>query len=69
VLFCCSRFTRALSRETPVLAAAGNGEGKPANWHVQTGKDLALPLFRENAAECLAKVIGVGEDAAAMRLL
>jgi hypothetical protein len=57
-----------LSRETPVLAAAGNGEDKPASWHVQTGKDPVLPLFCKNVAECLARVIGIGEDAAAMQL-
>jgi hypothetical protein len=65
----CSRFTRPLSRGMPVLGAAGNGEDKPANWHAQTGKDPALPLFCENAVECLARVISIGEDAAAMQLL
>jgi hypothetical protein len=58
-----------LSRETAVLAAAVNGEDKPASWHVQTGKYPVLPLFWENVAECLARVINIGEDAAAMQLL
>ena len=61
--------SRPLSRETAVLAAAVNGEDKPASWHVQTGKDPVLPLFCENVAECLARVIDIGEDAAAMQLL
>lgn len=52
-----------------MLAAAGNGEDKPASWHVQTGKDPVLPLFCKNVAECLARVIDIGEDAAAMQLL
>jgi hypothetical protein len=65
----CPRLTRPLSRETPVLAAACNGEDKPASWHVQTGKDPVLPLFCENVAECLARVIDIREDAAAMQLL
>jgi hypothetical protein len=43
--------------------AAGNGEDKPADWHVQTGKDPVPSLFRENVAECLARVINIGEDA------
>jgi hypothetical protein len=46
-----------------------NGEDKPASWHVQTGKDPVLPLFWKNVAECLARVIDIGEDAAAMQFL
>ena len=49
--------------------AAGNGEDKPAIWHVQTGNDPAWSLFLENVAECLARVINIGEEAAAMQLL
>jgi hypothetical protein len=36
---------------------------------VQTGKYPALSLFWENVAECLARVINIGEDVAAMQLL
>jgi hypothetical protein len=59
---------RVKSNETQA-SAVGNGEDRLANWNVQTGKDPDLPLFWENVAECLARVIGIGEDAAAMRLL
>jgi hypothetical protein len=41
--------------------ASGNGEDRPANWHVQTGKDPDVPLFWENVAECLARVISIVE--------
>ena len=44
----------------PSGSGGGNGEDKPADWHVQTGKDPALSRFRENVAECLATVINIG---------
>jgi hypothetical protein len=43
--------------------AAGNGEDKTADWHVQTGKNPVPLLFWENVAERLARVINIGEDA------
>jgi hypothetical protein len=51
-----------------VLAAIGNGDDKPANWRVQTGKAPAKSLFWENVVECLAMVMTIGEDGAATRL-